>query len=241
MRTSVSSLLRTVLSLSVLGTHADVICNSKYQLYNEQSTAAELAPASPQKIDHEPLEDLCNSQFDDAGFLTHRAGSTVFTITRTNDSNNLESCRDYLKRIVDQCTNEKGYYGGTLLAEGNLYEAYRDESAQVQNAEILSISHQKARLIEATSRVPIKRATQPTAPKKPTTPKAPIAPKIPTTPKNPGSPKTTPKSCPTQPKGKSGKGLRGKTSKRADASNPQCDEDDDLASIWSGIPKTQVS
>jgi hypothetical protein len=261
MRTSILCVLGAALSFSTLGTYADVVCNTNQNLH---TTADELAITSLKTL-QEPLKDLCSNQFGETGFLTYRVSSTVLTITRTNNTNTLDGCKNHFEDIVRQCTVEKGYHGGTVLADGVLYEVYHD-TTYVETAGQGSKYDHKVGSIEAGSTRPVKRVTTPTTPKepkktkKPTTTKKPIAtkkptktkkptalktpavPKIPTTPKTPitpTTPKTTPKACPLKRKGKGGEIPAGKAGKRADTTNPDCEEDEDLATIWNRIKAPQ--
>jgi hypothetical protein len=246
MKTSSLYVLGATLSLSVLSAYANIICTT---IQNPHTRFLALAEAAiiPRDPTPQPLENLCKSQFGDAGFLIHRVGSTVYTITRTDDTNTLHGREDHFETIKRQCTAEEGHQGGTVLANGVLYEVFHDEAAHLETAGRASSYDRRSGGIKTGIARPGKRVIQPAAPKTPATPKAPTAPKIPTAPKTPTSPKAptapktpttpkTPKACPLKPKGKCGKSLGGKASKRADTSNPDCEDEDDLESIWNKIP-----
>jgi hypothetical protein len=248
-------ILGAILSLSVIRTYANIICNTIQSPQTKYIPAAGAA-IIPRDPTREPLEDLCKSQFNDAGFSSNRVGSTVFTITRTEDVNTLQGCKNHFNDIERQCTAEKGHQGGTILANGVLYEIYHDEATHLENAGPGSSYDHRSEGIAMGIARPLKRATQPkvpnnpitpktptalktpTTPKIPTAPKTPIKPKTPITPKNPTNPKSTPKACPLKPKGKGGKG---KARKRADPSNPDCDDEEDLETIWKAIPATKMA
>lgn len=225
---------------------ANIICNTIQNPHTKFLAAAEAAITLRDPI-QEPLEDLCESQFGIAGFLIHRVGSTVYTITRTDDTNSLHGCIDHFENIKRQCTAETGHQGGTVLASGVLYEVYHVEATHLQTERQGSrYDHRSAGIATGIARS-YKRATQPKVPKNPTTPKIPTAPKAPTVPKapilpkNPTNPKSTPTACPLKSKGKSGKIPGGKARKRADTSNPDCDDEDDLETIWKAIPATKMA
>jgi hypothetical protein len=155
----------------------------------------------------------------------------VYTIARTDDTNTLHGCEGHFENIKRQCTAETGHQGGTVLASGVLFEVYHDEATHLQTAGQGSRHDHRSAVIATGIARPLKRATQPKAPKNPTTPKIPTALKTPTTPKNPASQKNPPKACPLKSKGKSGKSPGGKARKRADTSNPDCDDKVDYETI----------
>jgi hypothetical protein len=128
MRASLQSIFGLVLSFKTLNIYADVICNTNHPQDTSITSASEVAKRL-QDIVQTPIEDLCNTGFSDTSFLTYRSASTVFTITRTNNTYTFDRCESHFDDIIRQCIAKQEFYGGTSLANGLLYEIYHEKSA----------------------------------------------------------------------------------------------------------------
>ncbi|KAF9701233.1 hypothetical protein EKO04_000417 [Ascochyta lentis] len=119
MRTPLLSVLGAFLGLHILSTHANVICTGSQYLDDNGVPTPKPAKALHESL-HRPNNGACDADFSDVGFSTYRTESTVFTITGTDQNENLESCEDSFNAIIRQCIEEKNVHGGTLLTNGPL-------------------------------------------------------------------------------------------------------------------------
>lgn len=185
MRIPALSVLGAFLGLDILSTHANVACTTSQHLNDSGVPAPSLVKSLHESL-YKPTNGPCDAGFDEAGFSSCRTESTVFTITRTDQDETLESCKGSFDAIIRKCIGEKNFHGGTLLANGFLYEVYHDNT-------------------------PKDRLTQRATPKPPKTAKK--KPAKPTFAK-PQPAKPSNKACPLKPKTK-GSGQGGKLTSRA--------------------------
>ena len=128
MRASLQLIFGLVLSFKTLTISADVICNTNHLQDTSITSASEVAKRLQDTV-QTPIKDLCDTGFSNTSFLTYHSASTVFTITRTDNTYTFDRCESYFNDIIRQCFAEQEFYGGTKLANGLLYEIYHENSA----------------------------------------------------------------------------------------------------------------
>jgi hypothetical protein len=231
-----------VLGLNTLKVDVEVICDTKQPPNTGDLPGAQSKEVFQATI-NKTIIDVCTTEpsvEENDGFINYRSGSTVLTITRTDNPEtfDIERCKDQFHNIIKQCITEQDVMGGTVLTGGLIYEVYNDDP---QDSDVILLKDSKvnaftkrlpnegdvesagieARRVKKSESTKAKKpkakkpnAKKPNAKKpnakKPATKQPLIAAEKPKSEKP--KPKASPKSCPipAQGKGKNGKGKSGK-------------------------------